>query len=268
MRISSTFVISACLVCLSGHLGFAQGVEQQVGVNGSVDFTQRVITATGIGVPGGAGGRAGVLRAAKMDALRNLLEVIHGMALTSSTTVENQTLSNDVVKTRVEGIARMFRQAGPERYYDDGSVEITIEMSLEGPFLEAVLPQRMGGAQAIASAIKGAVYTGLIVDATGLGARPALAPRILNEDGQEVFGASFASREWAIRYGMAGYEKELAAAVKNDRVADRPLIAKGLRTAGSHSADIVISNHDAQVLHSLRENLNFLEKCRVIIILD
>lgn len=258
--------IAAGLWC--AELAFSQGVQQQVGMNGSVDFTQRTVTATGIGVSGGTGGRAGILRAAKLDALRNLLEVINGIALTASTTVENQMLANDVVKTRVEGIAKMFRQVGPERYYDDGSIEVTIEMSLDGPFLEAVLPQNMGGGQPLASAVKGVAYTGLIIDAAGLGARPALAPRILNEDGQEVYGSSYASREWAVRYGMVGYEKGLSAALKNDRVAGHPLVAKGLRVSGANSADIVISNQDAQALHSLRENLSFLEKCRVIIILD
>lgn len=185
----SKMTLVVCIMFGTGlQLARAQGVQQQVGMNGSVNFSQRTVSATGIGMPGGTGGRAGILRAAKMDALRNLLEVIHGIALTSQTTVQNQMLSNDVVKTRVEGIARNFRQVGAEHYYDDGSIEVTIEMNLDGPFLEAVLPQSMGGGQPLATAIQGVVYTGLIVDATGLGARPALAPRILNQDGQEVYG--------------------------------------------------------------------------------
>jgi hypothetical protein len=268
MRMTKPIAYAGMAIWLTGSLALAQGVQQQIGINGSVNFTQRTIQATGVGLPGAVGGRAGVLRAAKMDALRNLLEVINGIALTSSTTVENQILSSDIVKTRVEGIAKMFRQVGSEKFYDDGSVEITIEMSLDGPFLEAVLPSRTGSAQPLASAVKGHAYTGLIVDATGLGARPALAPRILNEEGQEVYGSSFAGREWAVKYGMVGYEREVSSATRNDRVADRPLLARGLRTSGPNSADIVISNQDAQMLHSLRENLNFLEKCRVIIILD
>jgi len=268
MRRTKPIAISGIAICLAASLALAQGVQQQMGMNGSVNFTQRTITATGIGMPGAAGGRAGVLRAAKMDALGNLLKVINGIAMTSSITVENQIRSSDAVKSRVEGIAKMFRQVGAEKYYDDGSVEVTIEMNLDGPFLEAILPPRRGGAQPLASAVKGSVYTGLIIDATSLGARPALAPRILNEEGQEVYGTAFAGREWAVKYGMAGYEKELSAATRNVRVADRPLIARGLRTSGPNAADIVISNRDAQMLHSARENLDFLGKCRVIIILD
>ena len=141
-------------------------------------------------------------------------------------------------------------------------------MSLDGPFMEALLPQSTGGGQPLTSAVRGVAYTGLIVDATGLGARPALAPRILNEDGNEVYGSSYISREWAIKYGMIGYEKEMSAALANDRITDRPLVAKGMQVTGANHADIVISNQDAEILHSMKDNLSFLEKCRVIIILD
>lgn len=268
MRLSTAIASAGLVALIWADLTPAQGVIQQVGMNGAVNFTQRTITATGIGMPGGTGGRAGVITAAKHDAWRNLLAVINGIALTSETTVENQMLAIDVIKTRVEGIARNYRMVGEPRYYDDGSIEVTIEMSLDGPFLETVLPERVGGGQPLSSAIEGVAYTGLIVDAAGLGARPALAPRILNEDGQEVYGSSYISREWAIKYGMVGYEKDMESALTNDRVTDNPLVAKGLETDGTNRADIVISNQDAQKLHSMKNNLSFLEKCRVIVILD
>ena len=67
---------------------------------------------------------------------------------------------------------------------------------------------------------------------------------------------------------MVGYEKELASALQNDRITDKPLVAKGLSTSGPNRADIVISNDDAQKLHSMKDNLSFLQKCRVIILLD
>jgi hypothetical protein len=268
MRLSVAIAIISLISFGAADFCEAQGVVQQVGMNGAVDFSQRTITATGIGMAGGPGGRAGVIMAAKLDALRNLLSTINGITMTSQTTVENQMLASDVIKTRVEGIAKNYRMVGEPRYYDDGSIEVTIEMSLDGPFMEALLPAGMGGGQPLSSAISGVAYTGLIIDATGLGARPALAPRILNEDGVEVYGSSYVSRDWAIKYGMVGYEKEIESAFQNDRVTDKPLVAKGLRTEGPNRADIVISNDDAQKLHSMKENLSFLQKCRVIVLLD
>lgn len=246
----------------------AQDVVQPVGPNSSVNFSKRTVSATGIGLPGGMGGQPGMIRAARLDALRNLLEAIQGIALTSSTTIENGMQKSDIIKTRVEGIANNFRTIGVERSNPDGSVEVTIEMSMDGPFLEAVLPESMGGGQPLALATKGVVYTGLIIDATGLEAWPALAPRILNENNQEVYGSEFVSRDWAIKNGLVGYEKELSVALKNDRVGKNPLVARGLKAVGDRHTDIVISNQDAQTLHSLKENLSFLNQCRVIIVLN
>lgn len=268
MRLSQATAAGIALLVLFGAV-WSQEIVQQIGPNGTIDYNRRVVTATGIGMPGGTGGRAGQIRAAKVDALRNLLETLNGLTLTSSTTVANLKNSNDVVRTRVEGIAKNYRVVGSERTYDDGSIEITIEMSLDGPFMEAVMPQKMSGpAQPLSSAGGGTVYTGLIIDATGLGARPALAPRILNEQGQEVYGSSFISRDWAIKYGMAGYVKDMSAAINNDRVSPRPLAARALRAEGPNNSDLVISNQDAKALHAMRENLSFLEKCRVIIVIN
>ncbi|MCX6639850.1 MAG: hypothetical protein NTW14_05125 [bacterium] len=269
MHLFKTITISLVLALTWAGIGLCQDeVNQQIGTYGSVNFTDRTIQAIGIGQAGGPGGRAGVIRAGKLDALRNLLEAINGIALTSTSTVENQMLANDVVKTRVEGIARNYRMIGEPRYFEDQSIEVTIEMSLDGPFLDTIFPEKMGGGQPIASARPGEVYTGLIIDATGLDVRPALAPRIVDEDGQEVYGSSFISRDWAIKYGMVGYEKDLKAASANDRVANKPLVAKAVKAEGPNHTDLVISNQDAQTLHGMKDNLSFLEKCRVIIVLN
>ena len=64
---------------------FAQDVTQQIGTGGNVNWTIRVITAKGIGMPGGRGGRAGQILVAKNDALRNMLATINGMYLDAET---------------------------------------------------------------------------------------------------------------------------------------------------------------------------------------
>ena len=64
MRLSTAIASAGLVALIWANLAPAQGVIQQVGMNGAVNFTQRTITATGIGMPGGTGGRAGVIRAA------------------------------------------------------------------------------------------------------------------------------------------------------------------------------------------------------------
>jgi hypothetical protein len=112
------------------------------------------------------------------------------------------------------------------------------------------------------------IYTGLVIDARGLNVRPAMAPRILSEAGQEIFGRAVVDKTWAVQQGMAGYLKDLAAAQASERVGERPLTVKGLRADGANRSDVVISNTDAGVLLGAAQHLSFLEKARVVIVVD
>jgi hypothetical protein len=284
---------------------FGQGYVQQVSSAGNVNWTQQVVRCTGIGAPNPklpqATQRASALRAAKMDALRNLLEVVKGVNLTAETMVENAMLVSDVINSRVEGALRGF-QVVDTRYMSTGDVEVDVEVPMTGILLDAILPQQFGGGvlmtggqllcpvcgqpwpagkrvpqdvQLIQSGIAGTstvaaggVYTGLIVDARELGIRPAMAPRILDERGEEIYGSKYVSREFAVDIGMAAYDKDVDRARMNERVADNPLIVKGIKAAGPNKTDVVISSADATMIHNVASNMNFLQHCKVMLILD
>ncbi|MBN1353017.1 LPP20 family lipoprotein [candidate division KSB1 bacterium] len=291
------------LLLLFAFTAQAQFVNQQVG-NGTVDWTNQVVRATGIGSPNPnmpmAAARAGALRAAKLDAMRNLLEAVKGVNLTSETTVRNSMTENDVIVTRVEGIVRNFNQVGQPRYMSTGDVEVTVELTLTGDLLNALLPsdfgggayaasvqyvcptcgqpwpsgkplppgvqlQSMPGTSAVASS---GVFTGLIVDARGSGLRPAMAPRILDQNGNEVYGSKFVSREWAVKIGMVGYEKDINRARTNDRVTNNPLIVKAIQASGPNQADVVVSAADAASIHAASANMKFLDQCKVMFIVN
>jgi hypothetical protein len=108
----------------------------------------------------------------------------------------------------------------------------------------------------------------MVIDARGLGARPAMAPKIVDESGKEIYGSAMVNREFAVQQGMVGYAKDLSAAQGNNRVTDRPVTIKALRTSGAAKVDVVISDSDAAKLTSAAENLSFLQKCRVMVVLD
>ena len=106
------------------------------------------------------------------------------------------------------------------------------------------------------------------VDARGLGVRPAMAPKILNESGIEVYGSAWIDRDWAVREGMAGYLKDPVQAQQNPRVTDKPLLVKAIKASGDARVDMVISDADAAMVHGASQNLSFLGKCKVIILVD
>jgi len=259
-------------------LGTVKDVEQPVGSTGKVDWTTGVITAVGIGAPpaqpaNAAQARAMAERAAQVVALRNLLEAVKGVRVDSTTTVENFMVTSDVIRTEVSG----FIQGATimdKKYMSDGSVEVTVGMKLTGVLSDALLPKGPATPQtpiappAGAAVTPGQLYTGLIVDARGLGVRPAMAPKILNEDGKEVYGSAWINRDYAVREGMVGYLKDPATAQANPRVTDKPLLVKALKVSGDARVDTVISNADAAALQSASQNMSMLEKCRVIILVD
>jgi len=280
-----------------------QGYVQQMGTTGNVNWTQQVIRCTGIGGPNPnlpmTAQRAGALRAAKVDALRNLLETIKGVTLSSETMVENSILVSDVIRTRVEGALRGFRVVDT-RYMSTGDVEVDVEVPLTGVVLDALLPQNFGGGvlmtggqllcptcgqpwpagHAVPQGVvlmqegpvggtgTGGVHTGLVVDARGLGIRPAMAPKVMDDRGNEIYGSRYVSREYAVDIGMVGYEKDLNRARMNERVAANPLVVRGVQASGPNKTNVVIGSADAMKIHNAAANMNFLQHCKVMIILD
>jgi hypothetical protein len=258
-------------------MGTIKDVEQPVGSTGKVDWTTGVLTAVGIGAPpaqpaNAAQARAMAERAAQVVAYRNLLEAVKGVRVDSTTTVENFIVTSDVIRTEVSGIIQ-GAMIMDKKYMSDGSVEVTVGMKLTGALADALLPKTpptppTGLTGTLAPATPGQLYTGLIVDARGLGVKPAMAPKILNEDGKEVYGSAWINRDYAVREGMVGYLKDPVQAQTNPRVADKPLMVKALKVAGDARVDMVITNADAAMLHNASENLSMLQKCRVIILVD
>ncbi|MDP2646948.1 MAG: LPP20 family lipoprotein [Desulfobacterales bacterium] len=257
-----------------------QDVEERL-QNGSINWTTGKVQAKGIGAPpekdyGKPQARPMALRAARIDALRNILEIVNGVRIDSSTTVKNFAIQSDVINAKVSGMVQGAELVKQE-YMSDGTVEIVMQLSLHGGFSQLILPREIKQIEPIKPAVNPSAsdakeqmkaFTGLVVDARGLNARPAMAPKILDEDGKEVYGSAYVSREFAVQQGMTGYAKDIKAAITNQRVADNPLTVKGLKTEGGGFSNIVVSNSDAARLRSASEHLSFLKKCRVMVVVD
>jgi hypothetical protein len=272
--------ISILAVILLLSLSLNAQVYQQVANAGSINWQDQIIRSTGIGAPNPkmplAAQRAGALEAAKRVALRNMLETVKGMSITSETTVENAMISSDVINTQVSGIVRNFKVVDT-RYMSTGDVEVDIEIPLSGVLMESLLPMQQGGPMMPGQNFpidpsflpqQSGVFTGLIIDARGTGLRPAMAPKIIDEQGNEVYGSGYVSRDYAVQIGVVGYEKDINRARSNERVTNNPLVIKGMKSSGTNRADVVISNSDAQMVLAAAKNLNFMEQCKVMLILD
>ncbi|HVO67453.1 MAG TPA: hypothetical protein VMT12_13335 [Syntrophales bacterium] len=288
-------VIVSMLLLYSG-IGFCQEkvsrsewtqIIEKMGDKGKINWAEGYIEATGIGAPperyiGKPPARPMALRAARVDAYRNLLEATKGVRVDSSTLVKDYTVESDAINTQVEGLVKGAKVVNQE-YMSDGTVEVTMRMPIPGDFTKIIIqrviekrpevtppaapPPAVAPPDAPAAPVP-VVYTGMVVDARGLQARPAMSPKIIDENGKEVYGSMNIDRAYAVQQGMSGYARDLTAAQSNPRVTNNPVSVKGIKTEGPGKSDIVISNADAEKIRSASDNLTFLKKCRVMIVLD
>ena len=278
--------ITSTVFLLTGIL-YAQGLDQrctQMGESACVDWDRGVVMAEGLGAPASsakntAQKNATALRAAKLDAARNMLEMIKGITLSSSTTMRAAMVQNDTIRTQVQGRLFGLRPSGKPRYFSDGSVSILMEASLRQTIPDEALTSSTGeatreisgpssGSSGSARLDPGKVYTGLIIDARGSGAQPAMSPKIYDEEGNELFGSAYVDQEFVQKHGMAGYVRNLDQALANDRVQGTPAVLKALSSSGANQTDLILSKSDADQLRGLADHLNFLREARVVIVLD
>jgi len=147
-------VVSAVLIFFAG-IGMAQDekvsmsewtqIVQSLGDKGKINWSAGYIEAIGMGAPperyiGKPNARPMALRAAKVDAYRNLLEITKGVQVSSETTVRDFVTESDVIRAQIEGLVKGATVANQE-YLSDGTVEVTLRMPLkslvaESPILE------------------------------------------------------------------------------------------------------------------------------------
>lgn len=183
---------------------------------------------------------------------------------------------NNMISGNGDGYLRGLQEQGNQKRLKDGTVEITMNVPLDGVggIGDMLLGNSVAAKPAVSSfekrsVTKENVYTGLIIDCKKLSIKPALSPRILDENGREVFGSNYVSRDWAIKYGIVGYAKEVQAAQQlSDRIGNNPGLIKARKAAGNNSTDIIIANKDADKLRSAPKNLTFQAECRVIFVID
>ncbi len=241
-------------------------VVQKVG-HGEINWSKKTVTATGSGAANLKDGPVAVARlnaerAAKLDALRNVIETIQGIQVTASRSA-GDVMSNGEIRSRIQGMAQGFKVVDT-KYYSDGSVDVVVQMPIDENLTNALVEKPKKPKKV---ATEGAAnWTGLVVNARGLGLTPSMAPRVVDETGKEVYGTEVVSEKGLKQGGIVGYVKGDGQTA--DRVGDKPLVVKGLRLVDKSKTDIVIANGDADKLRDPTQNLSFLADGKVVILVD
>jgi hypothetical protein len=268
----------------------ARPVVDVVG-DGKIDWSKDQVRARGVGfAPKSAKtpGQIAVLarEAALVAAERNLLKVIAGVHVTSETTVENLVLTQDTIRTRVNGLLRGAIIISEKPFGDDGyevvlavdlhgetaalaqSIDLPVQLKAVNPQVTLVPAPKPVPQPAPEKAPDG--YTGLVIDCRGLELARSMCPRLLDQTGVNLWGPSTVSADLVTQRGIAGYfhaPNDLDIAM---RVGKRPLVVKALRASGGKTfkTDAVLSPADAETVIAENAKTLFLDKLNVAFLVD
>ena len=277
--------------CGSVSASAAEGVAVvQTYEHGQINWSTGEVRAIGVGAPSdkdsstSADANAKMLSIARNAAKQNLFEVLQTIGIDSRQQVSQRVADNKQLLAQLKEMVYGAKELEDQRkYMTDGTVAVMLTFSLFGGFSQLILPKEIKQIQSITqvspntstTGVSNTVntadddHTGLVIDARRIGLQPALAPKIFDEEGNEIYGATVISREFAVQNGISRYLQKMDKTADTvQRVGNRPLTVKGLRTVAPANCDVVISNTDAEKIRRFSKNLSFLKQCRVLFVLN
>jgi len=108
-------------------------------------------------------------------------------------------------------------------------------------------------------------YTSLIIDTRGLKIKPLLIPSVFQEDGLEIYGKNKVNGKAAVKNLIISYTHSEAEALKHKKAGRRPFFCTALKSLNGNP---VISKEDVKRILSHNDNISYLKKCKVILIID
>ena len=281
--------IVSILVCIAPSRALAKEALTQCLVTGCIDWSASTVRVIGVAAPARSSGSetstspTEILDAAWRMAQSNLIKTASAIQIDAGTRVADRLARSEAFR---EGLAALAQNASitDQEYLSDGTLKITLTMSLIGGFAQLVLPPDIQHVEPVTTMMstkrssgdfsvktgkrEEERHSGLIIDASGIGAKPSMVPEVVDESGEVVYGPAFVSREFAVSRGMCNFATSLSQARNDKQMGEAPLIVKALRTVPRKKNTIVISNIDAARLRSSVVHLNLLKACRVSIVLD
>lgn len=284
----------------AGNTVFAEPASQtSVAVNvqikqpmqSGIDWTQGAasdMSVIGIGLPpedAGLNGLTLARRAAIVDAYRNLAELIEGVQVDAETVMGDYIVFSDTVRTQVSALvkgAKIIEEGsdGEGRYFVRMNIPLYgTDNSLAAIAIPAIRPAAVEPLPSVdtsrlskkdVKAVQKAGYTGVIVDAGGLGLEATFSPVIYDENGRAVYGMKNINPDIAISQGMVEYAASLEGALVKSRAGANPLVVKAIAVKGggnsTNKVNVVVSNTDADRILLANEKNGMLKTCAVVFV--
>lgn len=282
MRRATLSLFAMLFLLFSASPAVAEGIVESF-EKGRIDWSSGEVIASGLHAPTRKGDesitpdeQSHFEKRAVRAARANLSTILRRL------TIQGNIMGRDAIGNNSDILAQLdliflSTPVVSKKFLTDGSVEVAIALPLKGPFSQLILPEEIRQINPITPIAQTgdekatptpSTYTGLVVDARGVAVTPALAPRVVTETGEEVYGPTVISREHAVQRGVAIYVPSFSASGKSGSAGENPLVVTGIGTVQGTTTDVVISSADAAKLRSDPGHTAFLSQCRVVFVVD
>lgn len=231
-------------------------------LNPAIDLANGYITVEGTGVmpkniPDQWQGIALARLAAKVDAQRNLLEIIAGLKLNGETSMINL-MANDVVRTEVAGILQGAYVVPGSEYFQQGIYRLQLRVKLTN--LDSLLKLSLDKTNIANAKIQ--KYSGLVIDATGLGITAPEVLEIRDTRGNLIYTSN---RPSAQPIPLLKMDKEQA--LSDPRVGSSPLMIKAVKIGASDGSILIVADENGQTILSELEGTDVFLLTKIVVFL-
>lgn len=280
--------IPALSSAASNSVSIQVAVKQST-VTNDIDWSQgadSVVIAEGRGRSGGRGESMARL-AAITDAQRNLLGIIKNVQIDSDTLMRDLMIESDVVQRKISGLLR-GAQIFEEYPLDNDEYCVKMYVPLYGPLgslASVIVPEIMDRnatpepflnydpnslTSSEINSIRNAGYTGVIINADGLGMDPTFSPVIYDTEGRAIYGVDNLEYDTVIEKGMVDYANDLNGARADGRAGNNPLVIDAVEVRGGQNStnkvNAVVSVEDANKILLANESTDMLEDTSVVFV--
>ena len=260
--LKNKFLIMCCFV---GLLNASDVVETYE--SGSINWSENIVTAKGVGYSNKSNKVIAykmAQRASKLDAMRNLLEIVGKVRIDSHTTIKNKMAQDDSISSAISGNIRNIIDVKYVKL-DNNSVESTIKMKLEDKVVNKLINDSSDLLET--KSFKGTKATGVIVDARGLKFKPSLNPKIVQEyEGvlypDKVFIKSNSSNKF-----IAIFLRDIDVAMSHPLVGKFPLVIKAKSTVKDNNGQLLLNKENSDKLKQ-EIKIDALQNGKVIIVVN
>ena len=231
----------------------------------SVDDGALIVEGTGI-VPDGlydnAEGKVLARLAAKVDAQRNLIEILQGLTLKSKTAVTNLAVQ-DKIETHVEGALRGARILPESEYFLDGVYHLKLKVTIKdltpvvypGPDREVKQDEDVR--------VPDETFTGLIINAKSfhLPENPLLL-QIRDLKGNLIYSAD----RTLYQPTPAIFKLSMNEALSSAEVGENPLIVDAIKFDSHDNLTLIVSEGDGRLILSALENTDVFLLSKIAVI--